>query len=117
LRLDGKPLDNPFAGAFPADGREHELVASAEGYQNEVRRLRFERDLEIRLSLSPILRGRAAANNPAPEAKPATASAPTSVAPAPPARSVPASTAAQPGADLRKSPPRPSRTIDEKDPY
>jgi serine/threonine-protein kinase len=117
LRLDGKPIDNPFAGAFPADGREHELVASAEGYQNEVRRLRFERDLEIRLSLSPILRGRAAANNPAPEAKSPTAAAPTSVAPPPPARSVPASTAAQPGADLRKSPQRSSRTIDEKDPY
>ncbi|HET9932398.1 MAG TPA: serine/threonine-protein kinase [Polyangiaceae bacterium] len=120
LRLDGKPIDNPFAGSFPADGHEHELVASAEGYQNEVRKLRFERDLEIRLSLSPIIpRGRAAApsNNSAPEPKsaPAPAAAPPSPPPAP--RSAPAAAVAQPGADLRKSPQRTSRTIDDKDPY
>lgn len=119
LRLDGKPIENPFAGAFPADGREHELIASAEGYQNEVRRLRFERDLEIRLSLTPLLRGRAAAaaNNPAPEAKVAASPVTTSAAPAPAPRSAPAATAAQPGADLRKTPQRTTRTIDEKDPY
>jgi serine/threonine-protein kinase len=52
LFLDGRALDqNPFVGSFPADQKDHELRIEAEGHETVTRRISFERDVMIELSL------------------------------------------------------------------
>jgi hypothetical protein len=122
LRLDGQRVENPYVAELPADEREHELVVTADGYEPEVRKLRFARDLELKLVLAPQIanvrapRPPQASNAPSPAPEPR---APV-VSPAPvragASQQTPAS--AQPGMDLKKpSSGRLSHSIDEKDPY
>jgi serine/threonine-protein kinase len=122
LRLDGERVENPYRSEVTADDREHELLVTADGYEPEMRRLRFDRDLDLRLALSKeaVDRTRGARvsaprtiERRAPVASVAPAAGERLVAPAP-------STVEEvkPGTDLKKraSAP-PTRTIDEQDPY
>jgi serine/threonine-protein kinase len=102
LLLDGQPLpQNPFAGARPADAKQHVLRAEAPGYEPAEHTLTFDRNLELDLVLKPSPPaasakaapaalpgpGRARAPShpvaPAPAAPPGAASAPPAAAPAP----------------------------------
>ena len=70
LTLDGKELEtNPFAGTFPRDGKEHELAVEAPGYESETRRLTFDRDVILELSLQKKAAGRVVAGPVAAPAK------------------------------------------------
>ncbi len=118
LRLDSLPLEqNPFVGTFPRDGREHELGASAEHYQEEARTLRFEQDIDLKLSLSPehgARAGRLARAARAPYTPRAPAEAAAAAAPVP----APARPKIEPGMDMQAPPSeRRKHSIDEKDPY
>ena len=118
LQLDGKPVENPYHANVPSDSAEHELVISADGYEPEVRSLRFERDTELRIRL--VERGRGVKVPASPVADPdARASAPQPASEARPrAASAPSSEEIAPGMDLKKSTTgRSTRTIDEQDPY
>ena len=121
LRLDGRRVENPYVAEVAADEREHELVVSADGYEPELRKLRFQRDLELRLVLAPQsvgVKARVAQPSnpppPAPESRAPVASAPARATPSAPA----AANVPQPGMDLKKPPSgRITHSIDEKDPY
>jgi eukaryotic-like serine/threonine-protein kinase len=120
LRLDGRRIENPYRAELPQDEREHELIATAAGHAPEVRRLRFDRDLELRISLEAEV---------AETKRGVRAIAPRTAAPHTPVMSTPAppKAAAQPpasaeelkpGVDLKKrSGSFPMRAIDEEDPY
>jgi eukaryotic-like serine/threonine-protein kinase len=110
LHLDGRLLSgNPFVGMVKRDDREHELSVSADAYQTKTRMLRFDRDLDVELSLSRAARFERMVRAARPQ--------PAAAAPAPEAPP-PAAPAAEPGVDLRsRSGGRVKRSIDEKDPY
>jgi hypothetical protein len=117
LELDERRLtQNPYVATFEPDGREHELRVTAEHYRAERRVLRFDRDLAIELSLTPI-RGRRERVAPAPRAPAPRAPAPR--APAPRAVDQPPSPPQiEPGTDLRARPREQSRRqLDEENPY
>jgi hypothetical protein len=70
LTLDGKPLEgNPFNGELPADGREHELVVSAEGYDDETRQLLLSTDKELEIVLKRTRSGTFRPSKPAPNSE------------------------------------------------
>jgi serine/threonine protein kinase len=122
LRLDGTRIDNPFLSELPSDEKEHELVISADGYEPEVRKLRFEHDLELKLVLAPQApssRTRAPAASASPLDGRGGAQPPSPAAGSKAGSSSQASGAApQPGMDLKKpAAVRVTRGIDEKDPY
>jgi hypothetical protein len=110
LRLDGDPIENPFVAQLPIDDREHELKVTAPGFTPVVRTLRFQHDLELKLVLN---------RDPAAPAERRAAGVRSSTsADRGEAASAGGSTAPQPGADLKsRSGRRPTRTIDDKDPY
>jgi eukaryotic-like serine/threonine-protein kinase len=55
LYLDGARLaSNPFTTSMPADQREHELRITASGFVPVTRSVRFDRDVEIQLSLEAV---------------------------------------------------------------
>jgi len=49
---DGPPLENPYSGRLPRDGRDHRLTASASGYEPKTQTVRFESDVSIRFALA-----------------------------------------------------------------
>jgi len=54
LYLDGVRLQsNPYSSALPMDQREHELRVTADGFAPIVRKLRFDADVELQLTLVP----------------------------------------------------------------
>jgi eukaryotic-like serine/threonine-protein kinase len=120
LRLDGQRIENPYRAELPLDDREHELIVTAAGHAPEVHRLRFERDLELRISLDEEVaehkRGvRAIAPRTAVTQTPIASAPAVPKAPAQPTSSV---EEIKPGADLKKrSGSLPTRAIDEEDPY
>jgi eukaryotic-like serine/threonine-protein kinase len=53
--IDGKPLaGNPAALLLPSDGNEHEVRATLAGYEPVVKRMRFDRDFSLEISLQPV---------------------------------------------------------------
>jgi hypothetical protein len=51
--LDGKALaPNPYSGAQPRDGKEHELVVSAAGYQPRTLNIRLDHDVDLEVGLA-----------------------------------------------------------------
>jgi serine/threonine-protein kinase len=135
LRLDGRPIDNPYRAELSGDEREHELVASLDGYVTEVRKLHLDRDLDLRVTLARQKPERAAVEAPSRWPVRANANANAKVAASPPERqrvavadasvapgktnpsSHTAAAAPQPGVDLSNTRERAPRAIDEKDPY
>lgn len=118
LRLDGQRVENPYRSELPLDDREHELIVTAEGYAPEVHRLRFERDLELRVSLEQEI----AEKKPGARAvAPKNAGIPVASAPAGQKTAAQPTSSAEevrPGVDLKKrSGSLPTRAIDEQDPY
>ena len=62
LYIDGEQLgQSPYAGMFEKDDQQHELKVEAPGYETETRKLRFERDVLIELSLKKTPSGRVVA--------------------------------------------------------
>jgi len=122
LRLDGQRIDNPYVAELPVDDLEHELVATADGYEQLVRRFHGGGDVELRLSLTT----EASTQRKSPKGGPVRArdlrsppsAAPLVAEPTSP-RSTPTSDEIKPGADLtrRTAAPRTTRDIDDKDPY
>jgi eukaryotic-like serine/threonine-protein kinase len=52
LELDGRPLGgNPYVGAFPLDGKIHELLVTADGFAPVNQRFTLDRDLMLQLRL------------------------------------------------------------------
>jgi serine/threonine protein kinase len=124
LEVDGQAVANPYRVELRKEPIERELRVTAEGYETEVHRVRFDRDLVLQLALTRDGRSkkdrRFAGTVPGARVVeprgPALPSLPSvSAKPA-----APASTKEElsPGADLKQRPSqRPSRTIDEQDPY
>jgi hypothetical protein len=108
LRLDGAPIDNPFVAQVPIDEREHELKVTAQGFTPVVRTLRFQHDLELKLVLNRDTgaeRRAASVRSASPSERGDTLGSPSNTAP-------------EPGADLKpRTGRRPTRAIDDKDPY
>ncbi len=124
LELDGRAVSNPYRVELRKEPIERELRVTAEGYETEVHRLRFDRDLVLQLALTRDSRSKkdrrlmgAAPGARVVEPRAAGLSSPPSVSAKPAA---PSSTKEElsPGADLKQGPSqRPSRAIDEQDPY
>jgi serine/threonine protein kinase len=117
VRLDGRLLNaNPFVGTFPKDGAEHELTASADDHVRETRRIRFDENVDLELSLESngAVRSRARTGGYG-----SRVALPAPVAPVVrPPEAKPAPANVEPGMDLLKKPAaRSKHTIDEKDPY
>jgi serine/threonine-protein kinase len=101
LTLDGRQLaGNPFSAAVSREPKTHVVRAEASGFVAQERVVAFSHDVRIELELDPAPAGRRRPKVPSGE-------------PAPPAEPV------RPGSDLRPGAPtaKPSRTIDEKDPW
>lgn len=123
LELDGRAVPNPYRVELRKESLDHELRVKAEGYETEVHRLRFDRDLVLQLALTRESRSKkerrlvgAAPGAKVVEPRAALPGA-ASVAVKPP---MPAASKEEPapGSDLKQgASPRPSRTIDEQDPY
>ncbi|HET9955167.1 MAG TPA: serine/threonine-protein kinase [Polyangiaceae bacterium] len=133
LRLDGRRISNPYRAFHGKDARSHVLTVSQRGYQTSQRDLLFDRDLELTLSLTTQASLRAPANPrlsvkesgrnsrstatrqaSAPVVAPQNSALPSEAE----AKARPASKndRLQPGDVLRAS-DRPSREIDNSDPY
>ncbi|NOY93713.1 MAG: hypothetical protein GXP55_21215 [Deltaproteobacteria bacterium] len=54
LTLDGERIPNPYQAELPVDGRQHQVVATLEGYRETTRTLGFDRDRNETLTLSAI---------------------------------------------------------------
>ncbi|HKO49037.1 MAG TPA: serine/threonine-protein kinase [Polyangiaceae bacterium] len=53
LQLDGKALGpSPYAGAQPRDGKQHELVVSADGYRTRTLNVQFDHDVDLEVGLA-----------------------------------------------------------------
>ena len=123
LQLDGRPVPNPYHAELRKEALDHELRVTAEGYETEVHRLRFDRDLVLQLALTRESRSKKDRRvaGAAPGAKVVDPRAPLPSAASVSAKpAAPAATKEElaPGADLKPgASPRPSRTIDEQDPY
>jgi hypothetical protein len=113
IRLDGRLLKgNPYLTTVERDSLEHELTMTAEGHRAATRKLRFDDDVDMEISLVPLddepraasARGEhAPARNPNP---PAAEKAPSAI------------DRVEPGMDLAPSVDRRARRkIDERDPY
>lgn len=109
LRLDGRLLKgNPFNGDMSRDATEHELSASADGYESETRTVRFDDDIDLELKLDPragreVGRGAARGSTASPvQSEPRPGSAANTI---------------EPGMDLSARPASRTRSVDEKDPY
>jgi hypothetical protein len=64
LFLDGVRLEStPYASSVPGDPGEHELRVVADGFTPVVRSLRFDADIELRLSLEPSAVASASSKN------------------------------------------------------
>lgn len=124
LELDGQAVSNPLRVELRKEPIERELRVTAEGYETEVHRVRFDRDLVLQLALTRDGRSKkdrrfagtvpgAKVVEPRGPALPSLSSASTK----PPAAAS-AKEELSPGADLKQGPSqRRSRTIDEQDPY
>jgi serine/threonine-protein kinase len=121
LRLDGHRVENPYRSEMPLDDREHELIVTAEGYAPEVHRIRFERDVELRVSLEREASEKKSGGGASIPPRSAPAHTPSVSAEAAAKSSAQSSSSVEevkPGADLKKrSGPFPTRAIDEQDPY
>ena len=53
LLLDGKPLVNPYVGAFPRDTKVHDLFVDAPGFATLTQQVAADRDLNLRVNLTP----------------------------------------------------------------
>ena len=54
LSLDGKVLGpSPYSGAHTRDGKQHELVVNAEGYQARTLSIQFDHDVDLEVGLAP----------------------------------------------------------------
>jgi hypothetical protein len=94
ITVDGKSVGkSPFRATVPKDGRNHEVVVSADGYVPETRTIGFDRDVRLELALKPT----------------------NGVTHTFPIATAPASNSAGAGTDLRVQ--RPKHNIDDKDPY
>jgi len=69
IELDGEPLpENPFRGTFPLDReRVHAVEVTASGHDAQLRSVRFDRDQELVITLSPV--GRATERHASPPKK------------------------------------------------
>jgi serine/threonine-protein kinase len=53
ITLDGRRLGaNPYADALPPDGLLHQVQATADGYEPQAAKVRFDRDVELVLTLN-----------------------------------------------------------------
>jgi serine/threonine-protein kinase len=99
ITVDGKSVGkSPFRATVPKDGRNHEVVVSADGYVPETRTIGFDRDVRLELALKPASSFLGGATHTFPVA------------------TAPASNSAGAGTDLRVQ-QRPKHNIDDKDPY
>jgi serine/threonine protein kinase len=58
ITVDGKSVGkSPFRATVPKDGRNHEVVVSADGYVPETRTIGFDRDVRLELALRPATSG------------------------------------------------------------
>jgi len=48
---EGAPVENPFAGKFPRDGKEHALRIEADGYVAKTRQIVFDKDVVLDVAL------------------------------------------------------------------
>jgi hypothetical protein len=87
--IDGSPLaTNPYDGDMPADGKQHKIIAQADGFEARTIDSSFDRDVVVDVAL---------AGSSAPHPRPAHSAAPArSSTPAAPAK---------------------QRAIEEEDPY
>jgi eukaryotic-like serine/threonine-protein kinase len=124
LEVDGQAVSNPYRVELRKEPIERELRVTAEGYETEVHRLRFDRDLVLQLALTRESRSKkdrrlvgAVPGARVVEPRAAGLPSPPSVS-VKPAATPSAKEEPSPGADLKQgASPRPSRTIDEQDPY
>ncbi len=125
LRLDGQRISNPYLAVHGRDMASHHLTVELVGFQTVEQELRFDRDVDVVLTLASQVSQRRA------KAAPGEGSAPESSTGSPrdeaSSRDTEAAQVAeaqkpsdevQPGEDLGRNTPRiKSRRIDEVDPY
>jgi serine/threonine-protein kinase len=105
LFLDDAPLaSNPFRGALPRDTAAHTLRAEASGYTTKSHPVALDKDLDVELAL---------------EAEAVDAAALPSAVPAvvPRGRAVATPAPTPTDDDMKRVAPKPSRTLDDKNPY
>jgi hypothetical protein len=51
LQLDGREVPNPFSMTVPRSQELHQLMATARGYQRQLREIHFDKNLELVLNL------------------------------------------------------------------
>ncbi|HVY49718.1 MAG TPA: protein kinase [Minicystis sp.] len=55
FRIDGGgPLENPYAGEFPIDKKEHEIRVEADGYEPVTTKVSFSEDVRFDTQLAPL---------------------------------------------------------------
>lgn len=102
IRLDGRRISNPYRAVHGRDNVPHHLAVSLMGFELSEQDLSFDRDIDLTVTLAPIVQQRRGVSRPA--------------APSVAAKNQPTiAETPEPGDTLRSS--RKSRKIDEVDPF